>query len=121
MKKSLIALLAGCLVAFVSTGCKKAASVDTAKLESAFSGAPADIKADLDKAVSALKGNNYKLAISTMDSLIAKSNKMSQAQNDALAEAFVNANVVYTEQGAAASAAEAKAKAGELEAQAKEK
>lgn len=121
MKKSLIALLAGCLVAFVSTGCKKEATVDTAKLQSAFASAPADIKAQVDKAVADIKANNFKTAIATMDNLIAMSNKMNQAQNDALAEAFVNANVVFTQRGAEDMAKKAKADASDLEKQAKEK
>jgi len=118
MKKSLIALLVGCVVAFSSTGCKKEATVDTAKLQSAFSGAPAEIKELVDKSVAAIKANDFKTAISTLDTVLGKSNELGQAQLDAVGEAFVLANVILQERGAAISAAEAKANADKLKAQA---
>lgn len=122
MKKSLIALFAGCLVAFISTGCHKEPTVDTAKLQSAFASAPAEIKSQVDKAVASIKGNDYRSAISTMNRLInTKSNEMAQAQYQALSEAFVNANVLWRERGAEEQAAKAKADATMLENQAKEK
>ena len=119
MKKSLITMFAVCAVAFGTAGCKKEENVDTAKLQSAFASAPAEVKADVDKAVAAIGANDYKTAISLLSTVLTKSNELGQAQLDAAGEAFVMANVILQDRGAAMSAAEAKAKAGELNAQAK--
>jgi len=119
MKKIFLAVLAIGVIGFGSIGCKKEESVDTAALQSAFASAPAEIKEQVDKAVTALGASDYKTAISILDTVLTKSNELGQAQLDAAGRAFVAANVILQTTGAAASAAEAKAKAGELNAQAK--
>jgi hypothetical protein len=117
MKKSFVALLTAGAIAFGVAGCKKEEKVDTAALQSAFAGAPADIKEQIDKAVTALGANDFKTAISAMANVMGKSNQISPAQMDALGHAFVAANVIVTTRGAAQSAAEAKANADKLKAQ----
>jgi hypothetical protein len=119
MKKSFIALLTICLIGFGVTGCKKEENVDTAKLQSAFAGAPAEIKEMVDKAAAAIGSNDYKTAISLLDTVLSKSNELGGAQLEAAGEAFVLANVILQQRGNELSAAQAKADADALENQAK--
>ena len=119
MKKTFTALLTATVVALGSVGCKKEENVDTAALQSAFASAPDEIKQLVDSAVTAINGNDFKKAISVLDTVISKSNDLSPGQLTAAGEAFVLANHILTTRGAEISAAEAKAKASELQNQAK--
>ncbi len=119
MKKSIIALLAACVVAFGTAGCSKEANIDTAQLQSAFTAAPPEIKEKVDKALAAIKSNDYKSAISLLATVITKTNELGQAQLDAAGRAFALANEILQFRGAEISAAEAKAKAADLNAQSK--
>lgn len=121
MKKSFVVLLLACFVAVGVIGCAKEEKVDTAALQSAFSGAPADIKEMVDKAVTAFGASDYKSAISLLATVITKTNELGQAQLDAAGRAFASATSILQTRGAEISAAEAKAKKAELEAQGKAK
>jgi len=119
MKKSLVSLLTACVITFGLVGCAKEEKVDTAALQSAFSAAPAEIKEMVDKAVAAFGVSDYKTAISLLATVITKTNELGQAQLDAAGMAFATANSILQTRGAELSAAEAKAKKDELEAQGK--
>jgi hypothetical protein len=119
MKKMLNVLLFACALALGAVGCSKEENVDTAALSSAFASAPPEIKEMVDKAVAAINANDYRTAISLLDTVLTKSNELGQVQMDAAGQAFVLANVILRERGAAIAAQEAMAKAAELEAQSK--
>lgn len=119
MKKSALVLLFACALALGVVGCGKEVNVDTAALSSAFAGSPPEIKEMVDKAVAAINANDYRTAISLLDTVLTKSNELGQVQMDAAGLAFVLSNQILRERGAAIAAAEAKAKAAELEAQSK--
>jgi hypothetical protein len=119
MKKTFNVLLFACALALGAVGCSKEVNVDTAALSSAFASAPPEIKEMVDKAVAAINANDYKNAISLLDTVLTKSNELGQVQMDAAGLAFVLSNQILRERGAAIAAAEAKTKAAELEAQSK--
>jgi len=119
MKKTFNVLLFACALALGAVGCSKEENVDTAGLTSAFASAPPEIKEMVDKAVAAINANDYRNAISLLDTVLTKSNELGQVQMDAAGLAFVLSNEILRTRGAAIAAAEAKAKAAELEAQSK--
>jgi hypothetical protein len=119
MKKTFNVLLFACALALGAVGCSKEVNVDTAALSSAFASAPPEIKEMVDKAVAAINANDYKNAISLLDTVLTKSNELGQVQMDAAGLAFVLSNEILRTRGAAIAAAEAKTKAAELEAQSK--
>ncbi|GEM_PF-2123279 len=120
MKKSLITLVASCVVTLFLVGCGKSEqTLDSAKLNAEFGSTSGEIKADADKAIAAINAGKINEAITALDLLITHSNDLNQAQIDAATEAFVMANVIVFEQGDKSSAAEAKANAEALKNQAK--
>lgn len=119
MKKSLVAFLTACVLSFGLVGCKKEENVDTGALQSAFASAPPEIKEMVDKAVAAFGVSDYKTAISLLATVITKTNELGQAQLDAAGLAFATANSILQTRGAEISAAEAKSKKADLEAQGK--
>ncbi len=62
--------------------------VDTSQLTQAFTSANADVKADIDKAVAAIKGGNYAEAL-TCFGKAADSGKLSDAEKQAVTDAVV--------------------------------
>ncbi len=112
-------ILFACALVLGAVGCSKEENVDTAALASAFASAPPEIKEMVDKAVAAINANDYRNAISLLNTVLTKSNELGQAQMDAAGLAFVLANEILRERGVAIGAAEAKAKAAEIEAQSK--
>jgi hypothetical protein len=111
--------LFACALILVTVGCGKEESVDTGALSAAFAGAPPEIRELVDQAVAAIHANDYKNAISLLDTVLTKSNELGQMQMDAAGQAFVPANVILRERGVALGAAGAKAKAAEIEARSK--
>jgi hypothetical protein len=79
MKKLLFQfiLLAG-LLAFGATACSNH-QIDTAKLQTAFQSAPADVRADLDKSVAAITAGKFSDALPPLQH-VAFAAKMSEQQ-----------------------------------------
>jgi outer membrane lipopolysaccharide assembly protein LptE/RlpB len=84
MKNSIIALvvLVTAIIGLAGCGHKKA---DTSKLESSFAGAEATLKADIQKAVDAIKKDDYSAAMTELQKTFARSNaKLTEAQKAAI-------------------------------------
>jgi hypothetical protein len=79
MKKLLLQLmLLGGLMAWGATGCSNH-EIDTAKLQSAFQSAPADIRADLDRGVAAIGAGKFSEALTNLQQ-VAFASKMDKEQ-----------------------------------------
>jgi hypothetical protein len=112
-------MLSACALVVLGTGCGKETTVDTAKLQQDFASASGEIKENVDKAVADIKAGNYQGAMMALSFVLTKSNELSQVQLNTAGEAWTLANAVLMEKGTAASAAQSKADAAALEAQAK--
>jgi ribosomal protein L22 len=71
-------------LALLLIGCEKGGSgIDTSKLQSAFSSTTAPAKADIDKAITAIKAGEYSQALSYLGTA-AKEAKLTPDQKDAI-------------------------------------
>lgn len=70
--------------------------VDTKKLETAFQGAPANQKADITKAVSAIKQGDFKAATASLKAVI-KAGGLSQEHKDAIAQAAAEMQMIASQ------------------------
>lgn len=112
MKYLIISLFASTLLL---AGCAKnegGAPVDTAKVESAFSGADSSLKTSLDSAITSVKAGDYSGAVTTLQKLAADA-KLTPAQQQAVKDflAQVQAKVTSAVQGATKGATDAANKA----------
>jgi hypothetical protein len=64
-------------------GCAKSGGVDTAKLEGSFSASAAELKAEMDKVVAAVKSEDYAGAQATLQKLAANA-QVTDAQKQAI-------------------------------------
>lgn len=101
-------------LALVLSGCEKGDSgIDTSKLQSAFSSTTAPAKAEIDKAITAIKAGEYSQALSSLGAA-AKEAKLTPEQKDAIKD--VLAQVQTKLKGAVQQGADqAQKAAGELQ------
>jgi acyl-CoA reductase-like NAD-dependent aldehyde dehydrogenase len=85
MKQSLIAVVILIAALFSMTGCGNKSKVDTGKLESAFSSAEAAVKAEIDKAVQAIKAEDLAGALTQLQKTYARA-KLTEEQKQAIKE-----------------------------------
>lgn len=99
MKIQIAILTAIAMAAFVVVGCsKKAASVDTAKLQAAFESAEPAAKAAVDTAVSAIKSADYSGAVTQLQALAGKTNyKLTDAQQAAIKDTIASVQKVIAD------------------------
>ncbi len=95
MKKRILTLTSiACLAVLALTGCSKnesgATTLDTAKLQSAFTAAAAVDKAEVEKAINAIKSSDYVAAVASLKQAASNLNltpEQQQAVKDLLAQA----------------------------------
>lgn len=76
-------------------GCGGGGKVDTAKLQAAFQGAPAETKGDIDQAAQAIRSGDYGKAAPILKKVI-KAGSLSQPQKDAVAETVTGMQMVVS-------------------------
>lgn len=89
-------------------GCSKSGSVDTGKLESSFSSADAVVKGTVDKAVAAIKEQNYSGALAQLQETASKA-KLTPEQEKVLKDVIAQVQEALSK--AAGKAAEGATKA----------
>lgn len=85
MKQSIIAIVVLVATLFSIVGCGGKAKVDTTKLESSFSSAEAVVKAEIDKAVQAIKAEDLAGALTQLQKTYARA-KLTEDQKQAIKE-----------------------------------
>ncbi len=101
------------LVLVAVVGCSKKSSVDTAPLESSFKSAEPATQSTVDKAVTAIKSQDYSGALTQLQTL-AQNAKLTPEQQQAIKDVMAQVKQAITEQANKA-AGEASKAAGDLQ------
>ena len=101
--KRLFLILAVCAGAALGlTACSKSeSSVDTSKVESSFESVPAADKGDLDKAITAIKSNDYATALASLKQ-VASNVKLTPEQQAAVKDLIAQVQAKLTAAGSQA-------------------
>lgn len=85
MKHTVIAIVVLMAALFTMVGCGGKAKVDTGKLESAFSSAEASVKAEIEKAIQAIKAEDLAGAVMQLQKTHVRA-KLTEEQKQAIKE-----------------------------------
>jgi hypothetical protein len=100
MKKPFLILTvcAGAALLGLTACSKKEAAVDTSKVESSFQSAPAADRTDVDKAIAAIKSNDYATALTSLKQAAANV-KLTPAQQEAVKDLVAQVQAKLTAMG----------------------
>jgi hypothetical protein len=96
MKYSILLLAAAVSMLALVSGCKAKHSVDTGRLSTGFASASGDLKANVDKAIAAIKAENHAEAIDTL-SVIAEAEGLTDDQKQAMMDTLIDIQVIVSE------------------------
>jgi len=101
MKRLLIAVVVLLVVGLVGAGimglgCSKERKVETDKLSQAFSASSAEVKAEVQTALSAIKTRDFTAALTSLDKVV-KAGNLTDSQKQAIGDSVTDITVIISE------------------------
>jgi phenylpyruvate tautomerase PptA (4-oxalocrotonate tautomerase family) len=96
MKQWLMAVVLVWGAGMLTVGCSKARKVETDKLTQSFASAPAEVKAEVQKAMGAIKTRDFTTALTSLKKVVDAGN-LTEDQKQALSDTVTDITVIVSE------------------------
>jgi hypothetical protein len=96
MKQILMVLALVLGVGVLSVGCSKARKVETDKLTESFASASPEVKAEVQKAMGAVKARDFTTALTSLKKVV-ESGNLTEEQKQALSDSVTDITVIVSE------------------------